>query len=89
MVNELEPMLANVLLAKLFTPSIAVRIPTKAIIPIEIISAVRTVRNLFALIDCIPILIVSMAFIRMNYSSKIKKSRPIKTGTHKNITSIF
>jgi hypothetical protein len=51
MVNVLAPIPAKLLLIENLSASIAVRIPTKAQIPIAIIRAVRIVRMAFALIE--------------------------------------
>jgi len=51
MVKELAPKPANALLVCCLMPSIAVKMPTSAIMPIAIISAVSDVRNLFPLIE--------------------------------------
>src|SRR5690606_41370281 len=52
MLNELEPMAENESVREFLMASIEVRIPTKAVMPIAMISAVRNVRSLLLLIDC-------------------------------------
>src|SRR5690606_20579710 len=52
MVKELAPMEENESVNEFLIASIDVRIPTNAVIPMAIISAVRNVRSLLLLIDC-------------------------------------
>jgi len=60
-------MLEKFLLIDDLIPSIAVRIPTKAVIPIEIIKAVITALNIFPLIEVKEIFIFSAKVNAQNY----------------------
>jgi hypothetical protein len=63
MVKELEPMLEKVLFNELLMASIEVKIPTKAIIPMDIISAVITALVLLAPMEVKAIFIFSVSVI--------------------------
>jgi hypothetical protein len=52
MVNELAPMLENVLFKDPSIASIDVKIPTNAVMPIAMIIAVKNVRSLLPFTDC-------------------------------------
>jgi len=75
MVKELEPMLEKVLFNELLIASIEVKIPTKAIIPMAIINAVKTVRSLLSLIEPKATLILSLSFMLRKIPIFFKKPR--------------
>jgi hypothetical protein len=69
----LAPRLEKLVLIDALMPSMAVRIPTREVMPMAMIEAVKTVLNRFDLIDFVPSLIFSAKFIFLNlYKSKIR-----------------
>jgi hypothetical protein len=63
----LAPRLEKLVFIDDLIPSMEVSMPTRAVIPIAMISAVKMVLSRFALIDFVPSLIFSRKFILLDF----------------------
>jgi hypothetical protein len=77
MVNEFAPIFEKLSFIDFLRPSIEVNIPTSAIIPIEIIRAVKVVRSKF------PLMAINAIFICCKRSTEFDLSPKIKKPHHK------